>query len=132
MIYNKCMKALIVKKKLLKEILESKTYILAQTIPIDFSGDVLLVSMEENCVYALADLKQINILTFEEYMTIKKVDSEYYPLYQKQDQYYGYQLENIRLFTEKFKINRDNNKDFLYCDVDDQLLKGKYLEVTLL
>ena len=66
------MKALIVKKKLLKEILESKTYILAQTIPVDFSGDVLLVSMEENCVYALADLKQINILTFEEYMTIKK------------------------------------------------------------
>lgn len=126
------MKALIVKKKLLKEILESKTYILAQTIPVDFSGDVLLVSMEENCVYALADLKQINILTFEEYMTIKKVDSEYYPLYQKQDQYYGYQLENIRLFTEKFKINRDNNKDFLYCDVDDQLLNGKYLEVTLL
>ena len=58
--------------------------------------------------------------------------SEYYPLYQKQDQYYGYQLENIRLFTEKFKINRDNNKDFLYCDVEDQLLKGKYLEVTLL
>lgn len=125
------MKVLVMKKEYLLDILNGKKTYDARSYDTSIRGNIALLASENNKIYGFVDLYDVKEITFEEYLTWHNIDKEYFSLYKKQDKYYAYLVRNPRFLSSPIKINRDHNSEFVWCEVDDDLIKNQYIEVRL-
>ena len=129
--YNKYMQGLVIKRKLILEMIEQGSFVLAQIHNFEYQGDIYLVSNEDNLIYSKGKLVKVEQIPFSQYMEIKKIEEKYFSLYNKEKPYYAYYLEDIYEITPKRKVTRDSNKDFLFVEIDPSLLKDTFLEIRM-